>query len=359
MIPIPNNFTVSNGDIITTADRLGYDRYLPLDVIRDFAYLRIHSILGTNLTILRPNSYTSGLLELMDMINSDAIETNNSVEFAVNVLKLISPRVNLRELESSRVTKMPILIDYEFKQMNYRDDISLINPEYMELLGVDTSQPTNEIVLSEEVQDIIHFYNGITKISGELHPQTISYICPLTNLRQVGKVRKYRFGLPSFITDLALKKLFVRDSEVVMTQNNNAVVLIDVSWSTTINPKYFSIVKAVLLTLLDTFVDGVTSITILEFHSAPSRELVLSTKEEVKQYINHKPTPVIGPSGWKNVCQYIKKFRFRDESIILITDGKLNVSWIPDGLKLYAVSTGNNTSLGATCINSGGKLVLV
>jgi hypothetical protein len=357
MVKAPHNFHVSHYDIIHSAERMGYDGYIPLNVVVDIAYMRMYAMLHVEGVIDRPSPYTTTLQELLALVNADAIETNDPIEFAVNVFKLISPRVNLRHAEYNRYSGDTILIDIKCNQVNYKEDIALVSPEHLELLGVDTTVPANEVVLSDEVLDIIRFYNGMKHVTGELFPTRVTQVARISRLSDIHKIRKYRFALPSFKTDIALKKPFIRESKVVMNQNNSVVIMVDISWSTSNNPRYYSIVKAVLLSLLDTFVDGVTEVTVLEFHNMPSKEVVLTTREELKAYVNYKFTPVVSARGWKGVYNHIKKYD--GDSVIFITDGLEDISNFPPNIKLYGVSTNRNKRLHDLCVNSGGKLVLV
>ena len=357
MVTAPLNFLVSHHDICNTADRLAYEGFIPFGLVTDIAYLRIYSMLNVDAKLDRPSPYHDTLYSLMDMVNAEAIETNNPIEFAINILKLISPKVNLRKMEASRFTNQPVLIDIENKQLNYKVDISSINPEHLELLGIDDSSPVNEIKLSEETLDILKFYNGMKRVSGELFPERVSQVSKLSRISDLHKVRRYRFALPSFISDVVLKKPYIRESKTVMKQNNSVVVMVDVSWSTSNNPKYYSIVKAVLLSLLDSFVDGISEITILEFNNKPVKEVVLNTKDELKGYINYKFVPVLGPKGWKNMYNHIRKYN--GESVIFITDGLEDVTDFPTNIRLYVISTNHNKHLNGLCVNSGGKFVLV
>lgn len=357
MVKAPHNFHVSHYDIIRSAERMGYDGYIPLNIVVDIAYLRMYTMLNASGVIDRPSPYTNTLQSLLTMVNVNAIETDDPIEFAINVLKLISPKVNLRHAEYNRYSGDAILIDINSSQVNYKEDIALVNPEHLELLGVDTSVPANELILSDEVLDIIKFYNGMKRVTGELFPVRVTQVSRISRLSDIHKIRKYRFALPSFKTDLALKKPFIRESKTVMNQNNSVVVMVDISWSTSNNPRYFSIVKAVLLSLLDSFVDGVTEVTILEFHNIPSKEVVITTREDLKEYVNYKFTSIVSARGWKNVYNHIRKYD--GDSIIFITDGLERIANFPPNIKLYGVSTNRNEQLHDLCVNSGGKLVLV
>jgi len=357
MVKAPHNFIVTAYDIMRSAERMGYEGYIPISIVSDMAYLRIYKMLNAYGATGRPSPYTETLIELMDMVNADSVETNNPIEFAINVLKLISPKVNLRSAEYCRLSGNPILIDMESRQMNYKDDISTINPEHLELLGIDASIPANELVLTDELLDIIKFYNGMKHVAGELFPTRVSQVSRLSKLSDIHKIRKYRFALPSFKTDIALKKPFIRESKVIMNQNNSVVVMVDVSWSTSTNPKYFSIVKAVLLSLLDSFIDDVTEVTILEFNNMPVKEIVLNTRQDLKEYVNYKFSPVLSAKGWKNVYNHIKKYD--SNSVIFITDGLESIVNFPSNIRLFAVSTNRNKELDELCVNSGGKMVLV
>lgn len=359
MIPAPLNFRILDGDITDSAFRLGYHGYLPIDVIRDISHLFIMRMLNMDLGWLYALEYNRVLIELLDMVESDKVETCNPIEFAVNILKLISPKVNLRLLNIARSNgSILIPIDENNSQQNYNVDLSLLSVETKELLGVDTNIPVNEIVLSDDVLDVIQYYNGMKKVPGDLLETVKPQVSKISKLSDFHKSRKYRLALPSFITDLALKKLLIKTSEVILSQNNKVTVLVDVSWSTTKNPKYFLIVKGVLLALLDSFIDGVSEITIMEFHNTPSRELVITTKDMLKEYINYKPSPIVGPPvNWRSMYHHIHKFD--GQSVIFITDGRETITTFPSNIKLFCVSTGDNKLLETMCINTGGKLVLV
>jgi len=357
MVKTPHNFIVSEYDIIRSAERMGYSGYLPIPIIIDIAYLRIYKILNINYVIERSSPYTNTLIELLDLVNSDVIETSDPIDFAINILKLISPKLDLRKAEASRLSGASIFVDIDSRQVNYKDDLTTINPAHLELLGIDIDVPTNELILSDEILDIIRFYNGMKHISGELFSERVSQVSVISRLSDIHKIRKYRFSLPSFKSDLALKKPFIRESKEVMNQNNSVVVMVDVSWSTSTNARYFSIVKAVLLSLLDSFIDGITEITVLEFNNMPVKEVVLRTSSDLKEYVNHKFTPILSAKGWNNVYNHIKKYN--GDSIIFITDGLESIVNFPANIRLFAVSTNRNKELSELCINSGGKLVLV
>ena len=359
MITAPLHFDILDDDIKDVAFRLGYNGYLPIGIIRDIAYLFMSNILMIDVKAQLISNYNKTLISLMDMIESNKVETSNPIVFAINILKLISPKVNLRVMESARKSdSIYISIDKNDNQKNYNVDLSLLSNETKELLGIDVNEPTNEVELSDDTLSIIQYYNGMKKIPGDLLETTVPQVSKISKLSDFHKSRKYKLALPSFITDLALKKLLIRTSEVVLSQNNKVTVLVDVSWSTSKNPKYFSIVKGVLLALLDSFVDGVSEITVMEFHYIPSRELVITSKEVLKEYINYKPSPIVGPPvSWKSMCHHLQKFD--GQSVIFITDGQETITSFPSNIRLFCVSTGSNKQLEAMSINSGGKLVLV
>lgn len=350
---------VEDYEIASMAQRLGYSKYLPFQVVRDLMALRGYQMMNDDkIEDLWPTPYSSILVSLYSMFDQLVVKGSDILEFAVNILKMLSPYVNLRELEKSLTTQEPVTIDMTCKQVNYKDDLSEVNPEYLSLLEVEIGDtPINEIVLHPDVYEVIHFYNGMKQISGSLFPITVPTRNKMTKVADVHKVRRYRFALPSFLTDIALKKPTIKAVEIETKQNNNVVVMIDVSWSTTTSSSYNSMVKAVLLTLLDSFVDNETTIDVLEFFNSPSRELTITTKEDLIKYINYKPTPRLGSSGWSSMGKYMKKYD--GQSVILITDGELVTGPISGNPRLFIVSNRHNRKLSELAYNMDGKFVTV
>jgi len=351
--------SVEDYEISAMASRLGYVNYLPYQVVRDMMAIRGNQIMNDGKIVdLWPTPYSTALIELFSMFDQTIIKSNSILEFAVNVLKLMSRKVNLRELEKSLSTKQPVLIDLESKQVNYADDLSEVNPEYFDILGIETTGiPINELVLHPDVYEVIHFYNGLKQISGSLFPTTIVTRNKMTKVSDVHKVRRYRFALPSFLADIALKKPSIKTEEVEMKQNNSVIVMVDVSWSTTLSSTYNSMVKAVFLSLLDSFIDNETTIDVLEFFNSPSREFTISTKEELINYVNYKPTPQLGASGWSSMGKFMKKYD--GKTVILITDGELVTGPISGDPKLFIVSNRFNRKLADLSFNTDGKFVVV
>ncbi len=358
MINLPKYVrNVSDFEIDVVAERIGYQGYIPYPIVRDLMAIRVGHIIHEGVIDVRPTAYSTTLISLYNTFSDEIIRQLDLIEFAVNLLKLVSPRVNLRELERGISSQHPIMMDISDSQVNYRDDLSTINKEYLEFLGVDMSVPVNEIVLTPEVYDIIHFYNGLKQISGELYPTKRISRSKMTKVSDAHKVRKYRFAMPSFMSDIALKKLTIKTIEVETKQNNSVVVMVDVSWSTTMHPTYFSMVRAVMFSLMDSFVDNRTSVEVLEFFNSPSRELTINTKDELLGYIGHKIKPVLGSTGWAGMGRYMGKYA--GKTIILVTDGDLTITHVPDDIKLYIVSSSYNPKLAAVSFNSGGKFVIV
>jgi len=358
MINLPKYVrNVSDFEIDVVAERVGYQGYIPYPIVRDLMAIRVGHLIHEETIDVRPTSYSTTLISLYNMFSDEVVRKLDLIEFAVNLLKLVSPRVNLRDLERVGSSQAPVMLDTTDSQVNYRDDLSSINKEYLEFLGVDTSVPVNEIVLSPEVYDVIHFYNGLKQISGELYPTKKVSRSKMSKVSDAHKVRKYRFAMPSFLSDIALKKLTIKTIETETKQNNSVVVMVDVSWSTTVHPTYFSMVKAVMFSLMDSFVDNMTSVEVLEFFNAPSRELTINTKEELLGYIGHKVKPVLGSTGWAGMGRYMGKYS--GKTIILITDGDLSITHVPADIKLYIVSSSYNPKLAAVSFNSGGKFVIV
>lgn len=351
--------SVEDYEIAAAASKLGYHGYIPHQVVRDMMAVRGNQIMNNDKIVdLWPTPYSIALIELFSMFEQNVPITGSLLEFSVSVLKLMSKRVNLRSLEQSLSTREPVVIDMEDKQVNYADDLSEISPELFEILKVDTEgTPINELVLHPDVYEVIHFYNGLKRISGDLFPVKIVTRDRMTKVSDVHKVRRYRFALPSFLADIALKKPTIKVEEIEMKQNNSVVVMVDVSWSTTLSSSYNSMVKAVMLSLLDSFIDNETTVDVLEFFNSPSREFTISTKEGLIDYINFKPTPQIGASGWSSMGKFMKKYD--GKTVILITDGELVTGPIAGNPRLFIVSNRYNRKLADLSFQTDGKFVVV
>lgn len=352
MIQLPKQITrlPLKSEIDETIEFIGYSGYVPYSIISDIYCLLIHQFYGTD-PYITPCDYT----ELLEEVVSH-IDNNDDYDFlltAVIVFKNLQSKINFRNVESNKNT---IMIDPDGNQKNYKVNLTDYSRQVLDILDIDLDEDLNVIELSEEIQEILEFQNGVRIMTGKSLVNEVTVKEKMNNYASIGKIRKYKYGLPWFTTDLALKKPYIKKLKEEKCQHDKAIIMIDRSMSTARKSIYQHLVKAVLLNFVDTFEDSINELTVIEFTNTIINEVVITSKKELLNYINSDLKALMSTTTYKG--GFIKLNKYFGKSITLITDGNADfVEELPNKIIWNVVSLEFDSKLSAKANNTRGKFI--
>ncbi len=354
---------ITEGYISTMADLNDYYKYIPFKLTKDL--IRVWVLASYNggnlLDIYFPdsNAYNVDFKRLIGYIDLTAQLPKTGSQFAFDILKQVNRKVNLRQIESAKNYGLSFDTNKE-DQANYPFKLSDIPLSVLEYLNVTLPEDANQMVLTDDVEEILRFYSGVSRTPGI--DEEISKIIrtDMTDFNQLMKTNKWRFGSDLLKWDLIKKNLRVKISKVELKSETDVILLIDQSYSTANDPKYQNLYKSVLLHYYEQFRDDQTILTIYLFGHTIYDTIIIRDKQEILNFLQIPLEPIIDLRGWHSSLNYIHE-NISNSDVVLITDGTEELFDIPETTsnKWSVISTDTNNKLNALCNLSGGKFIQV
>lgn len=358
--------SISDKQIKDEAEEYGWEGYVPFNFIRNLIAAWSHMVNGMQqFACIYSDNLTPYERSFKDFINlfNEAIVYRHAVvnpyDFVFNILKTYGGKVNLRHVESSELSKSDFGI-FEGGEMNYDVDLSIIEPEILDLLSINTSLPVNKIGLDDDIKEVLKFYNGLRNLNGDIEEKPIYHRSPMTEYHEIVKTGKHRWVYPTFVYDFSKKNLIVKKPEVERLERRSATILVDISTSTTNYYEYSLLYKGMLVYLYDKFESDINDITLYYFAYNVEKVVRITKKEELSELINTELTPVIDRVGWDGMIHYINS-NHNGDSFILLTDG-LDSSLNPKNIKNNTwniISLNYNNNLRDIASFTNGKFIKI
>lgn len=343
--------TITNEDIDSVAYQLGYDKYIPYNLIKRLSNLYYLMVIKSFDRNKLAQSYTDELV--YDLVEKLPVVYDESpLRTVIRMLKKINGTINLRKLEARDNT----LTFTDIPQMNYKFDLSLLGESSRDVLQIDGTKDLNTIELPDDVQQVVDFYEQLcVREMGEYFSYTLQ-VHKLSNYSDGAKCRKYKLACPTYNYLLATKNLlvktFIKDTEAP----NQATIFIDVSMSTAKNKQYKALVRSVLLLYADKMSNS-HKVNIVEYHEDILDKFELLDKTGLIDYIqSNRPSYI----SYNNITKVIEEINKTKGYLVLITDGtpfKFNNKLTKSDLSVISLT--NESKFKTIVINNGAKYTQV
>lgn len=364
MIVPAKNFsgTITSVQIEDAAEFYGYEGYIPYGFINDLVFAWTHTAIGDSITagIQEHSSYDISLRGFLNIINKNSYNDVSAFEFVFKLLQAYNKRTNFRDVEFNRENKLKFNWKEEKKQYNYDFNLRQIDPKILSFLDIEIFNSFNEVELTEEVKDVLRFYNSIESKVGIVEEQSEIVRERMKNYSQLVKISKHRYLYPTFKYDYSTKNLYTKIPIVEQIDRSKSHVLVDISSSTKNESKYGSMYKAMLLHFLSSMKEEGDCITFYYFSNEIRYIKKVTNPEELKALINTPFKIHVDVVGWQDVYDYIEN-KLQNEYVVLITDG--TDSGIKIGKsqknKWIVISFEENTLLRRLSTNTEGKFIKI
>lgn len=364
MIRTTENFIgiLTDDKIEASAEKYGYDNFIPYGLVRDLFAVWTHAVFGKPLTdaVKVESDYDKSFLELISMFKIEPMIEVLGSEFVFDILKKFNSRTNFRALEKARMLGDRFYFEEEEEQFNYSFDLKSISPETLALLEIEDNNNLNTIELSEEIQDILKFYNNLKRLPGFIDKDPVLERKRMDSYTQFLKVNKRRLIFPTFKYDLITKNLSVKILKVEKKDKSNIVLLVDISQSVFKNPKYVPLYRATLLYLHGLFKNEFHKITIYFYNFKIENIYEITSKNQLELLFKRKLVPISNYKGWIIAIAQFKKL-LKNQTVIIITDGDRdagNLDMKSNNI-YYIISFFRNDLLKNLAIKTNGKFIQV
>lgn len=352
---------ISIDDIKDVAIREGYILFLPLTFIKHlmcaFSYYKVNR--SPKECIQEINDYTIEFSKVLDMINFSQIYNGNPITFAIRVLKLVSKKVDLRKLEKCATVGIKFDIEKEDKFQNYKFDLKKLSPIQLEAIGISGTE-LDTIILSDEVQSLLIFYDGLSIIDPTTDTQYDVIKKQITSFSDFYKGRRYKLALPTFSVDLGMKKLQITkidDTEILASE---VVIAIDCSLSMGMTNLARTLIRSVLLYYIDQLDRNERLVvTLLYIRGEITQVVRISNVNQLQVIFRTLPDFILPVKHAANIFKDIG-MQYAGKSVIFLSDGLVDLK-IPLKLnyKLYSIVLTPNEILKQTCLLSGGQFIVL
>lgn len=349
---------ITNSIIDFYAERVGYDRFIPYRFVEHLAYARSFSIMKepVKLCIEVSNQYTDSFLQLLDLIDFEAIKTYNPIEFAIRVLQILYKRVDLRVLESCAISGSNFSYEAQDKGFqNYKMDLSKLSTTQLQMVGLENLDLTT-IELSQEVNDILKFYSNVFNIMPDTEKEYSSVTEPLSSYSDFYRCRKYKMVLPSFNADLAKKKLIVRKYDPDPISKSSVILAFNIAMANADSRDILSLFRAVILhysNILEQYPQS--SVTLVLVIGRVKSILPLSLPDMIS--IFKSPPQLVCPVHTVATSLTELGTLFPGKPVVYVSSGTGNIDLNQIKFRMYAVSVQHNDTLQRLSKLSGGRYV--
>lgn len=357
MLTHPLMRKIDSTSISNAAERVGYELYIPETLVFHLATsILFHVSHGEpKKFITEKSAYTEALKSLIDLLNYDRFDVYDPLGCALLLLKLACKHVDLRKIEKAANTGESFSIDPKGTYKNYPIDLYSIPEIVLDLLEVH-SDDLSQAELSEDVLKVLGFYNGIHKKPGTIIDIKTREYARLSKFKEVTSIRKYKYSLPTFKADLALKKHIIKKTKIIQEDNNDIVLAIDCSLGSD-ERELLLLKKAVLLHYISIF-DENSSITYHEFSRNVLNTNIITSRQELISLFKQPLTRRLSLSRDTNALSQLGSIH-EGKDIMIITTGNPTFTLNRNrGNKFHAVTYNSNNSLCTICVETRGNYKL-
>jgi hypothetical protein len=339
-------------------EREGYEKFVPYTFITHLAYAYSQWIMtgSARNCINEPSVYAKEFYNLLEQINFESVDTGNPITFAIRVLRIIDKRVNLRQLELSATNGSRFDINNQVIYQNYKFDLHDLSTIQLKTLGIGENENLDTLELCKDLQELLKLYDGLELLE---QPRETKYDVikkQLSSYNDFYKTRRYRLALPTFNTDLAMKKLQITKVDDKEILSSEVILAIDYSASVGEHLIARSLIRSILLYYIDQM-DKYPSviITVVRVVGGVESTIKITEVKELQQLFCKRINFILPVRHTTCVFDDLAKL-YPGRSIVFITDGKIT---LPKALnlnyKLYSITLLPNDNLKQTCLLSGGQ----
>lgn len=341
---------ITNESITSFANRMGYYQYIPYDLIRDIISCHYYETFYGNYklyyTIQKP--YANDLIDLMDSVYIDP-DMSGPV-FAINLLKSISHRVNLRSIGDKGIV-------YETEhQFNYDVDLLSFDSCVQELLDINESN-YNSTELSDDILNILRKTNGIT-IGCGFDKVSVTTKNQMKHYESLVRVSSTARCMPDFTAKFVQKQLLIKQPDYDYISKNEKILAIDISAS--IDPEVVeqSIYTGAII-LASHFKNVGFTLDLLLFGNDIYYSYKVTSIQQLKEICKLPHKDITYRNSWRNTANKIFN-TYHGKEIVIITDGtEENIyanKWSNN--TIHCISDTKNDKLSNLCKRTNGKFFI-
>lgn len=350
--------SIDDKSIEEAAERVGFEHFIPKTLVRHLTHACMYYLTDNNaeLCIEETTTYTQSFRELIQLINFDRMLGISPLDSVLLLLKSVHGKVNLRRAEYSACNgygdTLEFNIDPANDNQNYAVDLTSIPEIVLDVLDIEAHEDTNKTVLSEESLKILGFYDGFTSTPGTTVTREERKYEQISSFNQITKVRKYKYSLPSFKAELALKKHIIKKTDLVTEDKEDIILAIDCNLMSKRDELEF-LAEAVLLHYLTIFDNN--KITYHEFSRFLLHEAHITSAEELIALYLRKRERHLALYPTTNALNQLGS-KYTGKNIVIVSPGDATFKLERNrGNIFHGVSFKENESLRKVCISSGGS----
>lgn len=338
--------TITNASIKSFAEKLGYDKYIPYDLVRDIMTCHFYEFTYGNFKpyIDIHNAYKSDLISLMDSVYIDT--TMSSIRFAINLLKRISSVVNLRDISSG--------LKFEStKQLNYDIDLKSYDETVKELLEIDDTT-FNIKELDDDILSILRSTSGIVVGEG-FETSRITRHSRIKNYSDIVRINATTKCLPNFNYKFLKKECTIKTKDVLYVGKANKVLAVDISRShADDNIRKYLYTGAIVMSPL--FKNKDFKLDLIMFGYDIYYTYEVTSIQQLKAICETYHYDHTGRKSWKKTAESVSKNLF-NKDILVISDGTESAVypeyWLNN--RVSSISTFYSNALNNLCKRTNGK----
>lgn len=339
---------ISREEIDRYAFNLGYDRYIPYNFVEELTKALLYRSLGIKYNAT--NTFRASIVPKLLVLIPESY--HHPLTEVILLLKKINKQLNLRAIEYGLSSSVFL----EVEQTNYKCSVPILSMDSRRALGIDIDKDYNTVILSDEVQQVIDFYEQLKSCTnGQLFDYSLQ-TDKLSNYSQAYKCRKYKLASPLYKYLLATKNLIVKSFDPAYVGPSAVTVYIDVSMSTAQNTMYQSLVKSILLLYADKMIDSQT-INIVEYHDGINKVLEFDNAKDLRTYAVFPRQSYV---SYKDISNMIDSINKVEGHVIVLTDGD-DLHFTNKLIKtdLTVISLSVNIKFKSIIVNNGSKYIQV